>query len=70
MAPTLRRGKKILDGRVGALHKVSEAYMGEVVWPAEPLGAYLATMLQAVVMLLGQHDDQPKSGLSWIEIHI
>ena len=31
----------ILDGGVGALHKVLEAYMGEVGWPAEPTGGTL-----------------------------
>ena len=44
--------------------------MGQVVWLAKPPGAYLATMLRVVVVLLGQHDDQFKSGLSWMEIHI
>ena len=44
--------------------------MGEAVWPTEPPGAYLATMLWVVVVLLGQHEDQLKSGLPWMEVHI
>ena len=44
--------------------------MGEAVWPAETLKAYLATILRVVVVLLGQHEDQLKSGLPWMEAHI
>ena len=37
LASTLRREtKRFLDGGVGALPKVLEAYMGEAAWPAEP----------------------------------
>ena len=36
--------------------------MDEVVWSAESPGAYLATMFRVVVVLLGQHEDQMKSG--------
>ena len=60
----------LLDGAVRAPHKILEAYMGEAVWPAEPPGAYLATMFHVVVVLLGQHEDQLKNGLSWMEVHI
>ena len=60
----------IFDGGVGAPHKVLEAYMDEVVWPAKPSGTYLATMLWVVVVLLGQHENQLKSGLPWMEVHI
>ena len=53
----------ILDSGVGTPRKVLEAYRGEAVRPAEPPGAYLATMLQVVVVLLGQHEDQLKNEL-------
>ena len=55
-----------LDGAVWAPHTVLEAYMDEATWPAKPLEAYLATMLWVVVVLLGQHEDQLKCGLSWM----
>ena len=60
----------LLDGGVDSPHIVLEAYMGEAVWRAEPPGAYLTTMLRVVVVLLGQHEDQLKSGLPWMEVHI
>ena len=44
--------------------------MGEAVWPAEPPGVYLTTMLQIVVVLLWQHADQLKSGLPWMKVLI
>ena len=50
--------KRLLDGGIRAPHKGVETYMDKVVWPAEPLGAYLATMVRIVVVLLGQHRDQ------------
>ena len=52
----------LLDNGVRAPHKVLEAYMGDVVWPAEPLGAYLTIMFWVVIVLFGQHEDQLKYG--------
>ena len=52
------------------MHKVLEAYMGEAVWPAEPSGAYLVTMLWVVIVLLGQYEDELKSGLPSMEVHV
>ena len=60
----------LLDGGVRALYKVLEAYTGKLVWPAERPGAYLAIMLRVVVVLLGQHEDQLKGGLPWMEVRI
>ena len=60
----------MLNSGIGTPHKVLKTYMGEAVWPAKPPGAYLATMLRVVVVLLGQHEDLLKSGLSWMEVHI
>ena len=44
--------------------------MGEAVWLAESPIAYLAIMLRIVVVLLRQHEEQFKSGLPWMEVHI
>ena len=44
--------------------------MGEAVWPAEPLRAYLATMLWVIVVLFGPHEDELNSGLPWMKVHI
>ena len=60
----------LLDSGLGALYKALEAYMGKTVWPAKPPGAYLTIMLQVVVILLGQHEDQLKGGLPWMEVRI
>ena len=66
-----------MDGGVGALLKVLEAYMGETVWPPNPpkaeqhnlrghwpnMGIWLPSMPRVVVVLLRQCDDQLKIGL-------
>lgn len=57
----------LFDSGVGASRKVLEAYMGKAAWPAEPLGTYLATMLWEVIVLLGQHEHELKSGLPWLQ---
>ena len=57
----------LVDGGVEALDKVLEAYMGEVMLPAKPPETYLIIMLRVVVVLLGQYEDQLKSGLPWME---
>ena len=67
-----------LDSGVGVPPKVLEAYMGEAMWLPNPpeaerhglhghwpnMGAYLLSMARVVVVLLRQHDDQLKIGLS------
>ena len=54
----------VIDSGEGAPHKVLKAYTGEAVWLVEPPKAYLATMLRVIIVLLWQHEDQLKSGLS------
>lgn len=44
--------------------KVLEAYMDKAKWPTQPLRAYLTTMLWVGVLLLRQHDENLKYGLS------
>ena len=36
----------------------------------ESLGAYLAPMLQVVVMLFGQYKNQLRSGFLWMEVQV
>ena len=60
----------LLHSGVRVPHKVLEAYMVEAVWPAESPGAYLTPMLWVVVVLFLQHEDQFKSGLLRMEVHI
>ena len=63
----------LLDGGVGALPKVLEAYMGEVALLTDPTRSILdiyASGCYNVGMLLHQRDDQLKIELSWMEVHI
>ena len=53
-----------------ALRKVLKVYMGEVALPTDPTWSILGNLLQVDIVLFWQHDDQLKSGLSWMEVHI
>ena len=65
----LEDGQKVfVSGADG--YKVLEVYMGEAFGLTKPLGTYLAIMLRIVVVLFGQHEDQLKCGLPWMEVHI
>ena len=44
--------------------------MGEVDLSTDPTQGIFGILLQVVVVLSWQHDDQLKSGLIWIEVHI
>lgn len=50
--------------------KVLVVYMGEAVLPTDPIHNILNNLLRVVIVLFWQHDDQLKSELSWMEIHI
>ena len=71
-----QKDKRFFEGQVGALPKVLDAYMGEVVWPNPPeeerhglhghwpnVRAQLPNMVQVLIMLLRQRDDQHKIGI-------
>ena len=59
----------LLDDGVGVLSKVLKAYMGEAALPTDPIQSIFGNYALGCVVLLRQHDDQFKSGLSWMEIH-
>ena len=44
--------------------------MGEAALPTDPTRSILGNLLRVVVVLFWQHDDQLKSGLPWMEVHI
>ena len=49
LGPNLGRDKRLLDGGVGALPKVLEAYMSEATWPSKPTRGRTAQPPRALV---------------------
>jgi hypothetical protein len=60
----------IIGSGVGALAKVLEGYMGEADLPTNPTRSILGNLLRVVIVLFWQQDDQLKSGLPRMEVHI
>jgi hypothetical protein len=50
------------------LPKVLKAYLGEE--PTDPIRSIPENLLRVVVVLFWQHNDQLKSGLPWMKVHI
>ena len=44
--------------------------MDEAALPTNPPRSILGNLLRVIIMLFWQHNDQLKSGLPWMEIHI
>ena len=54
----------MLDGGVGALPKVVDAYMDKAALAIGPSRSIIGNLLRIVIMLFWQHKEQLKSGLS------